>query len=117
MKISTSENEGVWAMLAGAGVVLLGLGLTCTRQARAASAARRALAEHALRQAARAQWARRLEHDLRSPVGAMAVALELLRSAEDEATRTEALAVLERQVARMTSLTERVHEFAQGMAD
>jgi hypothetical protein len=104
-------------MLAGAGVVLLGLGLAFARQARAATAAREALADQALRQVARARLARRLEHDLRSPVGAMAVALELLRSADDDATRDEAMAVLERQVARMTSLTERVHEFAQGMAD
>jgi flagellar motility protein MotE (MotC chaperone) len=47
----------------------------------------------------------------------MAVALELLRTTDDSATQREAMQVLERQVARMTSLTERVHEFAQGLND
>ncbi len=95
----------------------LGAGFACVRAERSARAARQALAIQQVRQARRAAAARRLEHDLRSPVGAMAVALELLRSADDEATQREALAVLERQIARMTSLTERVREFAQGMDD
>ncbi|MDH6594997.1 K+-sensing histidine kinase KdpD [Variovorax sp. TBS-050B] len=105
------------AALAGACAALLGAAFACAQQARSARMARQALAAQQVRQARRAALARRLEHDLRSPVGAMAVALELLRSCDDDATRNEAIAVLERQVARMTSLTERVHEFAQGMND
>jgi signal transduction histidine kinase len=64
-----------------------------------------------------AQEAHAIDHDLRGPVGAMAVALELLRTADDAATRDEVAEVLQRQVARMTTLTQRVHDLAQQLAD
>jgi signal transduction histidine kinase len=63
-----------------------------------------------------AQEAHAIDHDLRGPVGAMAVALELLRTADDDATRDEVAEVLQRQVARMTTLTQRVHDLAQQLA-
>ncbi|SDH42808.1 histidine kinase dimerization/phospho-acceptor domain-containing protein [Variovorax sp. OV700] len=99
---------------------LVGLGFVCREKARSAkgdAAAADMLATHQARQARLALRAQRLEHDLRSPIGAMAVALELLRTSDDSATQLEALQVIERQVARMTALTEQLHEFAQGLND
>lgn len=69
------------------------------------------------RQARCALEARAIDHDLRGPVGAMAVALELLTVADDPATRGEVVEVLQRQISRMTTLTHRVHELAQALAD
>ena len=102
---------------------LAGISLALRQKARSDKAAADLLATHQAHQARQARQARqamqaqRLEHDLRSPIGAMAVALELLRTSDDSATKLEALQVLERQVARMTSLTEQVHQFAQGLND
>lgn len=105
-------------LLVAAGLAIAGIGGLALRQkALAARAAEEKLALHQARMSRQALCAQRLEHDLRSPVGAMAVALELLRTADDADTQREALEVLERQVARMTSLTEQVHEFAQGLND
>jgi signal transduction histidine kinase len=105
------------AMLVAACAAIAGLGLVCRQKDRAARAANDMLTIHHARQARQILRAQRLEHDLRSPVGAMAVALELLRTSDDSATQLEAVQVLERQIARMTSLTEQVHEFAQGLND
>jgi signal transduction histidine kinase len=69
------------------------------------------------RMANQAREARQLDHDLRSPVGAMAVALELLRTTDDAELRREAMDVLARQVARMNTLTQRVHDFSRGFND
>jgi len=118
-KTSGDAREGAAGTAALVGLctaTLVGFGLAWRQKARAAESARM-LALHQERQARHALRAKRLEHDLRSPIGAMAVALELLRTAEDSATRCEALQVLERQVARMTSLTEQVHDFAQDLND
>lgn len=68
------------------------------------------------RSARQAQAARRLDHDIRAPVGAMAVALELACSTDDPVLREEAMQVLVRQVARMTTLTQRLHEISQDLA-
>lgn len=65
------------------------------------------------RTARQAKAARQLDHDLRAPVGAMAVALELMGTADDAALRQEAVQVLGRQVARMNTLTQRLHEIAR----
>ncbi|MGJ7543342.1 histidine kinase dimerization/phospho-acceptor domain-containing protein [Variovorax sp. LT1R16] len=65
------------------------------------------------RMAHQAHTARQLDHDLRSPVGAMAVALELLRTTDDLALREEALRVFGRQIARMNTLTQRLHEISR----
>lgn len=65
------------------------------------------------RMARQGQAARQLDHDLRAPVGAMAVALELMGTADDAALRQEAVQVLGRQVARMNTLTQRLHEIAR----
>ena len=104
-------------MWIGLGIAALaGLGLALRQKARSAEAADM-LAMRRAHQARLALRAQRLEHDMRGPIGAMAVALELLRTADDSATQREAMQVLERQVARMTSLTEQLHEFAQGLND
>ena len=128
-KLSAMKNSSRAAAGAAAGTaILIGLGaaalagisLALRQKARSAKAAADLLAihrAHQARQVRQAMLAQRLEHDLRSPIGAMAVALELLRTTDDSATQREAMQVLERQVARMTSLTERVHEFAQGLND
>jgi signal transduction histidine kinase len=76
---------------------------TCERQ-------HTTLREHAARQA---RAARQLDHDMRAPVGAMAVALELVQTTDDPMVREEAMQVLVRQVARMTTLTQRLHEISQ----
>ena len=124
MKNSSREAAGAaagTAMLIGLGAAALaGISLALWQKARSAKAAADLLAIHQAHQAQQARQAlraQRLEHDLRSPIGAMAVALELLRTSDDSATKLEALQVLERQVARMTSLTEQVHQFAQGLND
>jgi signal transduction histidine kinase len=64
-----------------------------------------------------AREAHAIDHDLRGPIGAMAVSLELLRTAKDNATRDEVADVLQRQVTRMTTLTQRVHDLAQQLGD
>ncbi|RST48582.1 histidine kinase dimerization/phospho-acceptor domain-containing protein [Variovorax sp. DXTD-1] len=115
-----SGDRGQPVLLIGACLAIAGcagLGLALRQKARTARAAEEKLALHKARLSRQAQSAQRLEHDLRSPVGAMAVALELLRTCDDADTRREALGVLERQVARMTSLTEQVHEFVQSLND
>ncbi|MET3493618.1 histidine kinase dimerization/phospho-acceptor domain-containing protein [Variovorax boronicumulans] len=61
--------------------------------------------------------ARSIDHDLRSPIGAVATALEVLRTADDPDTCREVADVLQRQILRMTTLTERVHGLAQALAD
>ena len=57
-----------------------------------------------------------LDHDLRTPLGTMAAALELLRGETPTSpshSHAEAVAVLERQVARLHSLTASLHDFSQ----
>ena len=104
-------------MLAGAfaGIVGVALGAGLRRRGRAAPAPRaeQQLAELRARTARQAQAARQLDHDLRAPVGAMAVALDLMRTTDDPALRQEAMQVLGRQIARMNTLTQQVHEFSR----
>lgn len=57
-----------------------------------------------------------LDHDLRTPLGTMAAALELLRGEtpiSPSHAHAEAVAVLQRQVARLHSLTASLHDFSQ----
>lgn len=57
-----------------------------------------------------------LDHDLRTPLGTMAAALELLRGEtpiSPSPSHAEAVAVLQRQVARLHSLTASLHDFSQ----
>lgn len=61
-----------------------------------------------------ARRAHRLDHDLRTPIGTIATALELLRAGNagfDDAD-IEALHVIERQVARLTKLADELRELA-----
>lgn len=83
------------------------------RRERAVPSTEAQLAALRERMALQALAARQLDHDLRAPVGAMAVALELMGSADDDALRQEAVQVLVRQVARMNTLTQRLHEISR----
>lgn len=60
----------------------------------------------------------KLDHDLRTPLGAMVAALELLRH-EPAGTpmHAESIAVLERQIGRLLSLTDTLREFSRALAD
>lgn len=106
---------GPWAagVLAGLVGVALGAGLRRRGRARGASSAVQQLAALRAHTARQAQAAQQLDHDLRAPVGAMAVALELLRTTDDPALRHEAMQVLERQIARMHTLTQQLHEISR----
>lgn len=60
--------------------------------------------------------ARQLDHDLRAPVGAIAGALDLMKyTTNDPFAQAEALRVLERQLARLISLTQEVREFSRAI--
>ena len=66
-----------------------------------------------------ADRAHRLDHDLRTPIGTMATALDLLRDGratfgEDD---LEALDVLQRQIDKLTSLAEVLRDFAADLDD
>ncbi|MDM0032181.1 histidine kinase dimerization/phospho-acceptor domain-containing protein [Variovorax sp. J22P271] len=79
---------------------------------------RRTVTRQASLQRQQREWsdrAIRLEHDLRTPVGAIAMALELLQTSGEVAVRAQAVEVLQRQVARMTSLTEDARELARAI--
>ena len=81
-----------------------------TRRAQEArlSAAQEIGVLHEMR-AADAADAARLDHDLRTPIGTLAAALELLKGAPDDAAlRSEALDVMSRQVDRLVALTEKL---------
>jgi len=101
---------GAFASIVG---VALGTGLRRQGRARGASSIEQQLAALRAHTARQAQAARQLDHDLRAPVGAMAVALELMSTTDDPSLRQEAMQVLERQIARMNTLTHRVHEFSR----
>jgi signal transduction histidine kinase len=56
----------------------------------------------------------RLDHDLRTPLGTLAAVIELLREEGPvPVSHAEAVAVLERQLARLHSLTASLHDFSQ----
>jgi signal transduction histidine kinase len=74
------------------------------------------LADARAQRAAQALEAHQLDHDLRAPLGAMAIALDLLQSG-DPGTEREARDVLRRQLARLTTLTDRVRALSQDLAD
>lgn len=108
---------GPWAagVLAGIVGVALGAGLRRReRKARPEPSAEQQLAALRAHTARQARAAQQLDHDLRAPVGAMAVALELMSTTDDPALRQEAMQVLGRQIARMTTLTQQVHELSRG---
>ena len=68
------------------------------------------------RRCADAERARRLEHDLRTPIGTLAAAWELLGdSCSDAALQAEARAVIERQLARLHALADELHAFAASL--
>jgi signal transduction histidine kinase len=59
---------------------------------------------------------KQFEHDLRTPLGTMAAAVELLRDEPPHSeTHDESIAVLERQIARIHVLTQALREFSQGL--
>jgi signal transduction histidine kinase len=60
----------------------------------------------------------KLDHDLRTPLGAMAAALELLRHEQaGTSMHAESIAVLERQIGRLLSLTDNLRDFSRTLAD
>jgi signal transduction histidine kinase len=55
-----------------------------------------------------------LDHDLRTPLGTLAAVIELLRGETPVSpSHADAVAVLERQLARLHSLTASLHDFSQ----
>jgi len=85
----------------------------------AAAAARRAREGEAAAQAEQAVAVRlkQLDHDLRTPLGTVHAALEILRSTADKdaALRNETMALMERQLARLRGLVQSLHELARDM--
>jgi len=60
----------------------------------------------------------RLDHAMRTPIGAARAALAILESAtDDHDLQAEARQVIERQLARMTALTEELRDLAQRHPD
>jgi signal transduction histidine kinase len=60
--------------------------------------------------------AERLDHDLRTPVGTLAAAVELLRAEPPgSAMASETLDVIERQVARMRVLVQEMNDFSRAL--
>jgi signal transduction histidine kinase len=58
-----------------------------------------------------------LDHDLRTPLGTMAAAVELLRDElPGSPAHMESIAVLERQIARIHALTQKLREFSTCVA-
>ncbi|MBT2322330.1 hypothetical protein J7E62_08230 [Variovorax paradoxus] len=60
-----------------------------------------------------AREARRMDHEFRTPIGAVAAAVELLSTSPDAALQAQARQVISRQLARMTALTEELRELAR----
>jgi len=59
----------------------------------------------------------KLDHDFRTPLGSLATAMELLRTEPaDSEIYEEAMSVLERQIARLHSLTDELHELSHELA-
>jgi K+-sensing histidine kinase KdpD len=85
----------------------------------AAAAARRSREGDEAAQAERAvlMRLRQLDHDLRTPLGTVHAALDILRSTADRdgALRNETLALMDRQVARLRSLVQSLHELTRDM--
>jgi signal transduction histidine kinase len=56
------------------------------------------------------------DHDLRTPIGTMAAAIDLLgNEPPGTPSHAETIAVLQRQLGRLHSLTETLREFSQGL--
>ncbi|MDM0032164.1 histidine kinase dimerization/phospho-acceptor domain-containing protein [Variovorax sp. J22P271] len=109
--VPRSRNVGWWLLVGLGGLAWLGRGTPeGTRQANVR------LAEVRARRSEEAREAQRLDHELRTPLGAMAIALELLNSG-DATTEQEALDVLRRQLARLTTLTDRLRLLSQRLGD
>ncbi|MDB5732319.1 MAG: histidine kinase domain protein [Variovorax sp.] len=65
-----------------------------------------------------AMRALKIDHDLRTPIGALANALEWMRiSVDDPQVQAEARDVIERQVLRLMKLAEELHDFARLLED
>lgn len=59
----------------------------------------------------------KLDHDFRTPLGSLATAVELLRTEPaDSEIYQEAMTVLERQIARLHSLTDELHDLSHELA-
>ena len=64
-----------------------------------------------------AQRLSRLEHALRTPVGTVVAALELMKGAADPAGRENTVQVMERQVRQLTSQLEQLHDISRDLSE
>lgn len=99
-------------LLAFAGLALAG---ALARERREVARLRRALAALQAQRQEDARRALQLDHDLRTPLGTMASALDLLAGAgaQDGELAAESREVMGRQLRRMTGLTETLRQFAR----
>jgi len=106
-------------MAAGAGVSLvLGLGLGIVAAISRAQPAPATDLDELVRlrvdRARHAERASQLDHDLRTPIGTLATALEWMNSTpNDPGSQAEARQVMGRQITRMVAFTEELHQLAQ----
>ncbi len=102
-------------MLAGVGLAALTLGGS-RRAARACEALEAELRRLRAELVVQAGRARRIDHDLRTPIGTVANALEWMKMSENDAqAQAEARRVIERQVGRMTVLAEQLRQLARSL--
>ena len=59
--------------------------------------------------------AERINHDMRTPIGTLVTALELI-DCEADASAAETRSLMERQLARLTALAEELRELARDLA-
>lgn len=108
---------------AGSALVLglgLGLGLcvglfaTASRSAPGSASDTDEISGWRAERAHHAERVNQLDHDLRTPIGTVATALEWMNTTLDEPeSQAEARQVIGRQVSRMIALTDELHELAQ----
>ncbi|RYZ11584.1 MAG: hypothetical protein EOO24_05915 [Comamonadaceae bacterium] len=64
-----------------------------------------------------ASRARRLDHDLRTPIGTLAAALALASGNADPDLQQEVQGVMQRQIGRLTGLAQELHALARQLGD
>lgn len=90
-------------------------GRTMRSSARAGLQARLDAHQAARREAA--SRARRLDHDLRTPIGTLSAALALASGNVDPDLQQEVQGVMERQIGRLTGLAQELHALARQLGD
>ena len=102
--MSASRALGTACLAAGAVACLAAVAAQRNRERDEAARARHALVLRL----------RKLDHGLRAPLGTVHAALDILRASaeKDGPLRDETMALLDRQVARLRSMVEGLHELA-----